>query len=290
MRLSEALYELFLKPESPKRLALFRMAVAFLLLVNAYLTHFHLLEYYGVNGIVSFNTARQMMGGARLNLFELFKDSDRIVVALFTVHVVACFAMLFGLFTRASILVVFVTLVSFHHRNSAILHSGDALIRIFVFYLCFSPAGHAYSLDNVLAKALGQSKNQAKYHIAITRLIQLQLCWVYLATGLSKSLGNMWADGTAVYYVTRLLDFQRFHMPWVVENLFLLKCLTWGTLVIELGFPILVWFEGLRIPVLICGFLFHLGVDLTMNIPLFQWTMIATYTLFITNEEWSRFF
>ena len=82
------------------------------------------------------------------------------------------------------------------------------------------------------------------------RMLQIQTAVVYFATFYWKSLGILWINGTAVYYALRLEDFQRFPLP-PLHNLFLIKTLTWSTLVIEFALGVLIWFKETRYPVLL---------------------------------------
>jgi hypothetical protein len=61
--------------------------------------------------------------------------------------------------------------------------------------------------------------------------------------------------------------------------------LTWGTLLFELCFPVLVWSRAWRPYLLLCGVLFHLGIQLTMGVPHFALVMIASYPCFLSDDE-----
>ena len=62
-----------------------------------------------------------------------------------------------------------------------------------------------------------------------------------------------------------------------------LKFFSWSTLVIETVAPFLIWFShgGLKKIVLVTLFLFHLGIDLTMNLEFFHWIMILGWASFL---------
>lgn len=100
-------------------------------------------------------------------------------------------------------------------------------------------------------------------------------------------MGILWMNGTAVYYAMRLEDFHRFPTP-ALHSLFLIKSLTWLTLLIEFALGVLIWFKELRYPVLLAGLGLHLGIEYAMNIPLFEWMIVATYINFIEPQDLSR--
>jgi hypothetical protein len=59
-------------------------------------------------------------------------------------------------------------------------------------------------------------------------------------------------------------------------------------LAIELALGTLIWFPAIRHSIVAAGVLLHLGIDYAMDIPLFQWTMIAMMTTFVSADVYSR--
>ncbi len=53
------------------------------------------------------------------------------------------------------------------------------------------------------------------------------------------------------------------------------------TLAIELALFTLIWWKKTRYPVLLLGTIFHMCIDITMNIPVFEYIMIASYINFL---------
>ncbi|MGD9511678.1 MAG: HTTM domain-containing protein, partial [Geminicoccaceae bacterium] len=181
--------------------------------------------------------------------------------------------------------VVFVGLVSIGHRNPLILHGGDTLLRIIAFYLILAPAGAALSVDRLIGLARGTAPAQPPLAPPwAQRLLQLQVAFVYAMTVLLKLKGGAWVDGTALYYTSRLEEFHRFPMPFVADSMLLVNLLTYWTLATELSLAFLIWVPGLRKFVLINGVLLHLGIEYSMNVPLFAFTMIIAYITFVDVE------
>jgi hypothetical protein len=83
-----------------------------------------------------------------------------------------------------------------------------------------------------------------------------------------------------------LEEFRRF--PMFEPGAFTVSLLTWGTLVVEFACGILIWFRDLRYWVLLAGLGLHLGIEYSMNVPLFQWIILATYVTFIYPEDLAR--
>ncbi len=73
-----------------------------------------------------------------------------------------------------------------------------------------------------------------------------------------------------------------FDIPWLVAMI------TWVVLVIEAALPIALWFRPTRKIAIVLGVLLHLGIELSMNLFLFEWIMILGLLTFIRTEEWSK--
>jgi hypothetical protein len=92
-----------------------------------------------------------------------------------------------------------------------------------------------------------------------------------------------------MYYVLRHQEFARFSIPFVAQNLFLLKLSTWSAILAEsLGWTF-IWFAETRYAVLIILLGLHLGIEYSMNIPMFEHIMIASFICFIPGEDAEKF-
>lgn len=118
----------------------------------------------------------------------------------------------------------------------------------------------------------------------------IQVCFVYLFTGLAKHEGELWRNGTAVYYTMRVRDFMatNWNIP-LTTNHYFVVILTYFTMFWELAFPFLVWFKKTKFWIFLGGIFLHIGIWFFMRIDNFSWVMLATYFVFITNEEFFSF-
>src|SRR5581483_10003844 len=114
----------------------------------------------------------------------------------------------------------------------------------------------------------------------------LQVSLIYASTVLLKLKGTDWANGTAVYYTSRLEEFHRFPVPFLAHSLLLVNVLTYWTLAVECSLAFLIWVPALRKFVLINGLLLHLGIEYTMNVPQFEYVMLTNFILFCDVEGW----
>jgi hypothetical protein len=78
----------------------------------------------------------------------------------------------------------------------------------------------------------------------------------------------------------------RFPVPMaLLDSIPFLQAMTWSTLAIEIALPILVWFRPTRVPTLVVAIAFHLSIDYTMNVFLFQWVMILGWLSFLATTD-----
>ncbi len=270
-------------PVNPLPLALFRILFGIILVLNGILLYDDLDMWFATGGIFPLSSARSMIGSNRLNVFLWLGDSPQIVAVVYWAYMLASVLLTIGLFSQRMSLVVFIALASFSHRNIYILHSGDTFLRVMSFLMIFAPSGAALSIESKIRGYPLKSINPAAL-----RAMQFQVCVLYAAAVVFKLKGAAWLNGSAVYIVQQLTEFQHFPVPGFMRTPFMSKVQTWGTLVIEGAFPILVWFRDSRLPVIAGLVILHLGIEYSMNIQLFEWTLMSSMALFLTPSEVRR--
>lgn len=281
-RLAEGWNDFFFTPVSPLPLALYRIVFGLILLADAALLAPDLSALFGDHGVLSLEGAAIVTQGLRVDLIRWLPAGDGWLRLFFALYVAAVVLVTIGFGTRAATIVVWLGLVSLHHRNGLILNSADNMLRIAAFWMMFAPAGAALSVD---AWRRGRAERVVPW---AQRMIQLQVAIVYLTTASLKLTGPEWQDGTALYYVTRLPEFARFPVPYLFDHLWTIRLLSWGTVAIELSLAVLVWLRPLRRFVLAAGVALHLGIEWAMALPLMEWVMIGAYVLFLDDRELSR--
>jgi hypothetical protein len=281
----------FFEPILPTSIGLFRIIFGLLLLVDGWLLHPNWLVWYGQHGILPLDAARALNPNLQFSLMFWLPTTDGWVMAIYFVLIGLALLVTLGLFTRFSTAAMFLMQVSIQHRNIWIMNSGDTILRVVCFLLIFSAAGKAYSIDRWWRVRTGRESAELKPCSPwAQRLIQIQMCIIYISTFYWKMLGRWWVQGYAMYFVMFLDDFRRFPVPKLFLTVGFLKLLTWGTLLIEwlLGFG--VWIKRWRYPILGLGILFHMSIEYSMNIPLFEWIMISLYITFVDPADLQTFF
>ena len=278
----------FFTPAPVEGVAIFRIVWFGLLLMALLFDLGNAEDFYGPNAILSLNTVKTQFNYPHLNLFYFMGTEVSTVYFMMIVYGLSLFCAMIGFQTRIAMVVSLVLMASFHQRNIWLLSSSEVLMRIVMTLLVCAPAGNALSIDSWVAR-LKKSPLPREWAPWAMRLIQIQLSVVYVWTVWHKLKGDLWIDGTAVYYATRLHSMTNLPVPVLLDNIFLIKLMTWGTLILEFSLGTLVWIKEFRRPLITMGLFFHLGIEWMMSIPFFELIMMCLLLCYYTPEEMRAF-
>lgn len=231
---------------------------------------------------------------------------------MYLVHV-ACLVIFLmftlGLFTRTTSVLAWAASLNYIHRSQLILFGQDTMQTILMTYLMIGPSGAALSLDSLrkrfrAAKALmgsgGKPVPWAESALAgpepswlanfAIRLLQINFCFIYMSSGVSKLKGSTWWEHSAAWLVMAnpefgLVRYQAYNwlLHTLVENRMLVSLLaasvTVFTLVTEIGFPFLIW-TRLRPLFIILSVFLHFGIAVIMGLTgfgLYMYTLVFCY-------------
>lgn len=183
--------------------------------------------------------------------------------------------------------------------NPLVADQGDNISRILLVYLCFADTSARWSLDarrrgsgaGLPASALAASarprpaRTQVRnlVHNAAVLAVGAQICLAYVLSGLFKLQGTEWREGTAVYYPLMLPQFR----PWppladlAAGSGWLVAAVTWGTLALQLTFPLLLLQRHLRVAGVAGALAMHAGIAVIMGLPFFSLFMMAGDCIFL---------
>ncbi len=266
----------FHEPQSLFPLAVFRFAFGIVVFVNGLLLILDVPRHLAVDAVCDFSRFERTVGRGRFSLLNLLPATTGSVYFLVALSCLAGLAIAIGFWTNAASACVFVTLTSLHHRNAAIFHGGDVVLRLMSFLLMFAPASIGWSFDAWLDGRWGAAGDPW-----CLRLMQIQVSTIYFRTVYWKLQGQFWRNGTAAWYPVNCDSLIRFKLPSAFMSPFFIRTATWGTLIIESSLGSIIWIEECRPWVLGAGIFLHLQLELVMNLQLFGWTMIACLMLFI---------
>ena len=193
-----------------------------------------------------------------------------------------------GVAPKLQLLAIQFNLLSFYFYTPLLWDGEDTMIPIWNFLFLFLPLHHVTVYDlfrktRLNSKATDPTKTS--WPMWPFRLFQFEVCFIYLGAGFGKFAQTSWRSGNAMYHVIHQKDF--FGGPWVPEFIFRrygpLKIMTWASLFLECSSILLVWlpFRRMRYSVVAAMILLHVGIDLAMNMHIFEWLSIIGWCMFL---------
>ncbi|RMF42833.1 MAG: hypothetical protein D6753_06560 [Planctomycetota bacterium] len=239
-------------------------------------------------GVMQAETARQITGGRQWSPLFSIPASPALVRGCLAVMSVNAVLMTAGVFSRWQAAMLFFWMVSFQHRNPLILDGEDTVFRLFAFYLMWMPMDARLSLWRALRGAPAVPLRATQPLAWPIRLMQLQMCFLYLSAAWSKWQGAAWRDGSALFYVIQMGDL--FGRGWwpasVLESEALIRTGTWSVVVVEAALPLLLLLPRTRKAGVFLGIALHLMMEYSMHLFLFQWVMIIGLLSFLDFDRW----
>jgi hypothetical protein len=208
-------------------------------------------------------------------------DATALHVAML-VWIAATVLLLVGCCTRLSAVAVWALSVSFANINTYIDNAGDQVRTIVLFYLMLCPCGAVWSVDSWLARRRGP----VYVYPWPLRLLFVQMVLIYFCNGLYKVVGEDWTGGTSLYHVLCDLTLTRVSYAQFPVPLIVTQVMTWLVLAWEVGFPLWVALKWTRVPALVFGVLFHLGIMVSMELGGFGPYMLTLYLPLLPWERW----
>ena len=272
-------------PRSPQPLAVFRIGVALLLLIQAWTLSSHLTLLFGDRGLTPWSVTEPLASPWVPRLAAIVQ-----LVAGWGVSATACLQVLASLYALSLVGL----LLGWHTRvcavaawvgHAVLLNSGvlfsyglETFAHISLFYCVVMPVGTAFSLDVRAGRVSAAPSPGATLSL---RVLQLHLCAVYFLTGVEKAAGAPWQQGTAIWQILMQPQYSNFDFSWMAYHPWVSKLVTWGTLVIEVGYPLFVWPRRTRAAWVLLTVGMHAGIALFMGLWLFSGIMaVLTFAAF----------
>ncbi len=227
-----------------------------------------------------------------------------------------------GFCTRITTVLTWFALICYVHRSPATLFGVDTMLNIAMIYMMIGPAGAALSVDAWLKRwwasgsesatwlkrflrypesdeqrlaenlALGGSVKPSVAANFAVRALQIHVCIIYAAAGLSKLKGNAWWDGTAVWHTLSNFEFAPMESSvylWLLSalarqnlllNLFIASG-TYFTLFFEICYPFLIWGRKTRWLMLSMALILHGFIGTLMGLKTFALMMVVMNMAFL---------
>lgn len=217
---------------------------------------------------------------------HLIGGSVPVLSALLLLGIAAGMAVSLGWRTRWSVLLAWVLTISLQNRNPMVLHAGDIVLRMLLFWGLFLPLGACWSLD-----ARDAPRKLDNPHFSIGSLAALmQVAFIYFFTGALKTGDDWLVNRSAVYEVLMADQFVRTPGLWLLPHEDLCKVLTVGVLWLEKYMPFLLFIpwrtHWWRIGIIVSMWLMHLGFYICIRVGPFPMLMATAWLLYVPGETW----
>ncbi len=296
-------------PRRPHTLGLLRIATGAMLLYTHLVLATDLWSFLGTDAWIDNQTAHGLHRGAFdatdwgiSYLWAIDSPTWLWLHQLVTILVTLAFAV--GLFTRITAPLAWFLQLMYMHRLTGTLFGLDQVTTMLAMYLMLAPCGAVFSVDAVLRR---WRKAAAEGHFlrrlpawlfpddgpsvaanVATRLGQLHLCVIYLFGGLWKARGEMWWDGSALWFAVSNLEYQSLDIAWLAARYpRVTSALTNVTVFWEIFYCALVWPRLTRPLVLAMAVAVHGGIAIALGMITFGTMMIVANAIFLS-PEWVR--
>jgi len=277
-------------PNEPHTLALLRILGGAMLFYTHLVWTLNLDAFLGPHAWLTRDTVALMNqaedGRIYIWSYLAWTDSPAVIWTLHIAALVVLAMLTLGVFTRITSILAFVITLSYCHRLTGSLFGLDQINAFIATYLMIGASGAVWSVDHWLAARRGNTASPTpavSTNIAI-RLLQLHMCVIYLFGGISKMRGDLWWDGSALWFGFANLEYQSLDMTWTVHAPWLLALLTHITVFWETFYCALVWPRQTRPICLALAVGVHLSIGLCLGMWTFGLAMIIGNLAFVAPD------
>ncbi len=270
-----------------RALAIFRIGLAVVLIMDLAQRASDMEAHYTDFGILNRIDALKVLPENAFSL-HLLSGSLYFQITLFLIAFVFALFYLVGYHTRLSGFVSWALLLSVQNRNPLVLNNADILLLSLLFWCLFLPTQSRFSID---ALNTPPKVNEDCPHFSMGGIaLLLQGMSIYFFSFFHKTGVEWYPDGTALYYALHIGAYVTPIGVWIRESPFILKGMTYGTLILQIFGPILIFSPVFRLPLrLLIIFLFvcfSIGIFILMDIGFFSIINLVTLIPFIPKELW----
>jgi len=297
-RIPGTLRDIFTVPASAMPLAVFRIGIAAVLLLQALAIAGNVQELFGPKAIVQWSALRGAGGGVGYHpgipgindvvawLAPFGVTASGSVQGVFLVYVAAMACLLIGWRSRISGGIAWITHLMLCSSGYMTIYGVDQFANIALFYTMVMPAGAVLSLDHAAGRTSAAPTITNRIALCV---LQLHLCIAYFASGVHKASGVQWWNGEAIWRALTLPELAQFDMTWLASVPWLAMLLCWGTLFVEVGYPFLILPQKTRRFMACATIGLHAGIAVFMGLVSFSAVMsVLTFSAFVISGDPAR--
>lgn len=272
-----------------RSLAVFRIVLALLVLADLAIRANDLTAHYTDVGVTPRSVlVDQVMSPSQFS-FSLLNGGYTFQALLFGVAAFAAICMLLGYRTRLMTLVVWALVLSIQLRNPLVNGADSRLLHLLLFWGILLPLGAYWSIDRARSAL---PRPSPRFLSLATFGLFTQIALMYWFTAALKTGPEWRVDHSALYYALSLDEIATPIGHYLLNFPSLLQALTFGTLMLEVLGPFLLFCPFFTGPVrTAAAFSFmslHFGIWLTMDIGIFPWVSAFCMVCFFPAWFWDR--
>jgi predicted DCC family thiol-disulfide oxidoreductase YuxK len=295
-RWTRAWRRLWFQDKSTSPLEIARMGIGAAMLLHFGLASPHLFTFWGDNGWVSGSLLQQQLHDPWVQSVFFYFTAPWQWIAFHALFLFCCAALMVGWRTSWVKWLVLIGHISYENRNPSMNYGVHAILACLLVILCFAPVGRAMCLDRVREVWKAKRNNLAadppiftsSWAFACTRLMQIQVALLFLFSGIHKIRGDDWWNGDAVWKVFVYDEYYNsFILDVLASQYWIVNVATYGTVLIEIAYPFLIWHRHSRPYMLAAAIFLHLQFAFLMHLYFFSFVMIMGHMSFV-RRSWLR--
>lgn len=220
-----------------------------------------------------------------IDKLEFFGFIESNIIIIFKLcYILLSVFIIVGLYPRITAFLLLFLQISLIKGGSFYAYGVDFFTSMSLFYLLLIPSHYKMSVHTFFRHQIKEI-NITPYR----RLFQIHLTVLYFFSGFDKLLGFNWRNGESIWKAINLpsvnQDFN-FDFEFLADYPIALVAIGWVTIIIEMCYPIFIWYPKTQFYWLILIVSMHLGIALVLNLYFFSALMIIwNITNFYYNKK-----
>jgi hypothetical protein len=228
-------------------------------------------------------------------IFNYFNIDSIVIVDNFKffyfIYVILILLYFFGIGKNFTAFILFIFYEILQNLCPSILNGGDNLLKFIMIYMIFIDSYKYFSIKPKVYK----NTEITKLNVFLSNLggysICLHICLAYFISAIHKIHADVWFNGIATYYTLSLERFRGTgYNLYLAKNAIFVTFSTYLTILIELFYPVLIWFNKTKKLMIILAIMLHISIYILMMIYDFQLVFIFVQGFFIANTDWINFY
>lgn len=289
---SRAWKDLWFQEQDTLPLEVVRFGLGFLLFYNYILfPPEDLLALYGPNGLIS----RDLVELTHWQQFSIFAflDEPWQFLSIHYFFVTCCFCLWIGWRANWVKWLVLIGHLSYFNRNEFAFYGVDSVAIALLFLICIAPVGKTLSWDRIRQVRRYKDKNglderppldRSTISFACLRLMQFQMAVIFFSAGIEKLYGSSWWSGDGPWFAMVNNETAFFPLGLFAEHYWIINLIAFGTILVELAYPFLIWGKKSRPYILAAALTLHLGIAIFLGMVYFASLMAMGHLVFMRRE------